>query len=124
MPEEHVKQIVAATTERESLPPTTTQEENIISAGQRTINIMWETTQARIAIFTVFSNIILNSVLSLFVIFVGVDVTANQMALITLCMQPISLTTGIVIGFYFSRTNHSTIGGVGKKPQAQASGTR
>lgn len=98
-----------------TLPPKTTEEENTVTAGQRHINIMWESTQARIALFTVFTNNGLNAILCLVVIIFELDVSVTQMALITLCLQPISLTTGIVIGFYFGRTNHTAIGGIGKK---------
>lgn len=104
--------------------PTTTEEEQTVTAGQRIVNLMWETTQARIAVWTVFSNIALNSLLCISVVFLDIQVTNNQMAVISLCLQPISLTTGIVIGFYFSRTNHTAIGGTGHKPAPSSIGTR
>lgn len=104
--------------------PNTTQEEQSVTAGQRLVNLMWETTQARIAVWTVFSSIALNSLLCLGVILFNIQVTNNQMAVISLCLQPITLTTGIVIGFYFSRTNHTAIGGTGHKPAPSSVGTR
>lgn len=102
-----------------TLPPETTEEENTVTAGQRKVNIMWETTQARIALFTVITNLGLNAILCVVVVMFGIEVSVTQMALVTLCLQPVSLTTGIVIGFYFSRTNHVNIGGTGKKEQGQ-----
>lgn len=104
--------------------PNTTEEEQSVTAGQRVVNLMWETTQAKIAVVTVFSSIAINSILCLTVVFMNLQVTNNQMAVISLCIQPITLTTGIVIGFYFSRTNHTAIGGTGHKPQASSVGTR
>lgn len=103
--------------------PTTTQEEQAVTAGQREVNMMWERTQSLIARVTVFSSIILDGALCISVIF-SIELTANQLALINLCLQPINLITGIVIGFYFSRTNHTAIGGTGAKPQASSVGTR
>lgn len=32
--------------------PTTTEEEQAVTAGQRVVNLMWEKTQARIAVVT------------------------------------------------------------------------
>lgn len=104
--------------------PTTTEEEQAVTAGQRAVNILWETTQSKIAVVTVFSSIAINAILCLTVVFMNIQVTNNQMAVISLCIQPITLTTGIVIGFYFSRTNHTAIGGTGPKPQASSVGTR
>lgn len=79
-----------------SLPATTTEEEDIVTAGQRRVNLVWECTQAAIAI----------------------SVTA---ALIYVSIQKIQSEElknafFLIIGFYFSRTNHAAIGGIGKKP--------
>lgn len=104
--------------------PTTTQEEQAVTAGQREVNMMWERTQSVIARVTVFSSIALNAVLCVVIVGLNIQVTNNQMAVISLCLQPITLTTGIVIGFYFSRTNHTAIGGTGHKPAASSIGTR
>lgn len=104
--------------------PTTTEEEQSVTAGQRVVNLMWETTQARIAVYVVAVNLGLNSILCFSILIFNTDLNPNQLALVTLCLQPISLTTGIVIGFYFSRTNHTAIGGTGNKPAASSVGTR
>lgn len=80
-----------------SLPPTTTEEENTTTLGQRRVNLVWEFTQALIAI-------------------------ACTAALIYISINEINAEElknafFLIVGFYFSRTNHTAIGGVGKKPQ-------
>lgn len=107
-----------------TLPPTTTEQEDIVSAGQRTINLIWETTQSKIALRVIAADLIICIALPVAVLVLRIDITVNQLAVITLCVQPLSLITGIVIGFYFSRTNHSAIGGVGKKIAPSDKGTR
>lgn len=73
--------------EEVSMPPTTTTEEDLRTKGQRHINLIWETSQAAIALSVVFACIFcaiykIESVL-----------LANAFFL--------------VIGFYFGRTNHA-----------------
>jgi len=79
------------------LPPTTTAQEDRVTAGQRRINLVWEFTQSTIAIGITGA-----------VIYCGVAQTVSQ-----------ELTNAffLIVGFYFSRTNHSAIGGTGSKPQ-------
>lgn len=77
------------------MPATTTEQEDIVTAGQRRINIIWEVTQATIAIIC-------------------------TCALIYCSIKKIEATElknafFLIIGFYFSRTNHTNIGGTGKK---------
>lgn len=71
---------------------TTTREEDRHSLGQRRINLIWEFTQAAIAI----------SVTGAFIFakIRGVDAPA------------LDNTFFMVAGFYFGRTNHQRIGGV------------
>jgi hypothetical protein len=83
--------------EQQPLSPTTTEQQDITTAGQRRINMIWELTQAAIA----------------------VSVT---MALIYTAVNKIEATEVrnaffLIIGFYFSRTNHAAIGGIGPKPR-------
>jgi len=106
----------------QSLAPTTTAQEDMVTAGQRTINLIWENTQAKIALFTVMVGVLVNALVIILVIFFNREVSTTQLALISICLQFINLTVGIVIGFYFSRTNHAAIGGVGKKAQAEYEG--
>lgn len=97
-------------------PPETTAQEDLTTAGQRTINLIWENTQARIALFVVVAGMVINSLVILLLIILIREITVVQVALISLCLQFINFTAGIVIGFYFSRTNHAAIGGIGNKP--------
>ena len=91
------------------LPPTTTHQQDVTTAGQRRVNLIWEFTQAFIAISVVAANLA-----------VGIhDGFAKEPMDI-----PPMLTNSLflVIGFYFSRTNHAAIGGTGAKPQTPYEG--
>lgn len=85
-----------------SAPPTTTTEQDVNTAGQRRINLIWEMTQAFIAIVVVVTNMV--SALINVVRHESVDV-------------PMILSSALflIVGFYFSRTNHTAIGGIGPK---------
>jgi len=91
------------------LPPTTTHQQNLTFEGQRRINLIWEYTQAVIAITVVGCTMA-----------AGVKVTFDAAPR----EIPTILSTGfgLVVGFYFSRTNHSAIGGIGKKPSQDYDG--
>jgi hypothetical protein len=83
----------------------TRMSENVMYAGQRRVNIIWEVTQSIIALAVVLSNLIV-------MVNVGMSEPGS-----TLVIPPaLSNSLFLVIGFYFSRTNHSAIGGVGPKP--------
>lgn len=99
-----------------TLPPTTTEEQDTVSEGQRIINALWEGTQSRIAQVSVFGGVLVNAVLIVSIIFFGREMSVTQLSVVTICLQFINMTAGIVIGFYFSRTNHSARGGVGERP--------
>jgi len=90
------------------LQPTTTEQEDITTAGQRKINLIWEATQSSIAVMVVLANII---------IWIIVSLTGKGSI-------PEGLTNALflIVGFYFSRTNHSAIGGVGFKPNPKYEG--
>lgn len=98
-----------------TLAPTTTEQQDVTTAGQRYINRVWEFTQSAIALMTVISGVLINSIIIFFVILKDAEVSTSQLSLISISLQFINLTTGIIIGFYFSRTNHSAQGGVGPK---------
>lgn len=83
--------------DQESLQPTTTAQEDLTTAGQRRINLIWEYTQAIIAI----------SVVGTAMVCVVMSKALPE-ALIGLVFS--------VVGTYFSRTNYASIGGVGAKP--------
>lgn len=82
------------------MPPNTTEEQQTVTAGQRRINLIWEMTQAIIAIM-ITTSIIYNSTKG-----VESDVLTNAFFLI--------------VSMYFVRTNHLMIGGVGVKPNNQS----
>lgn len=84
--------------------------------------MIWEHTQAKIALFVMICGMLINSVVVLLLILLVRQVSTVQVALISLCLQFINFTSGIVIGFYFSRTNHQAIGGVGRKPSTRYTG--
>jgi len=91
-----------------SLAPTTTTQEDLTTAGQRRINMIWEFTQAFIASMVVLANMIVG-------VYQGLVPYTGQGARLEF---PVILSSSLflVVGFYFSRTNHAAIGGVGEKP--------
>lgn len=113
---EQVASATATKGQGTTLAPTTTEAQDAVSEGQRNINLLWETTQSRVAQAVVYSGMIINSGVIVLVIVLNNEITVVQVALISVCLQFINLTTGIVVGFYFSRINHNLTGGVGAKP--------
>lgn len=83
------------------LPATTTAQEDETTAGQRRINLIWEWTQAIIAIVVVMTTM-----------GIGAYTVIKEVQFPTI----VSVAFGTIIGFYFARTNHQAIGGVGAKP--------
>lgn len=79
--------------------PTTTAAEDAIPAGQRRINLIWEVTQAAMALTV--------TAVTLFVTAKMAIVEKSQAAYLIL-----SNTFFLVTAVYFQRTNHSRIGGV------------
>lgn len=93
-----------------SLPATTTAQEDITTAGQRRINLIWEYSQAIIALLVVIANMVVGT-------WHGVGKAPST-------DYPFILSSSLflVIGFYFSRTNHAAIGGIGNKPTSAYTG--
>ncbi len=85
------------------LPASTTMQQDLTFAGQRRINLVWEYTQAIIALLVVASTMAAG-------IYAAFSPKAEQVPTI------MSVAFGTVVGFYFSRTNHQAIGGVGRQP--------
>lgn len=79
-----------------TLPPTTTEEQDTVTKGQRHINRVWEYSQAAIALL-----------ITLAIVYCAINKISSQ-----------DLTNSffLIIGFYFSRANHQATGGVGAKP--------
>ena len=87
----------------ESISPTTTAQEDLTTAGQRRVNLIWEYTQAFIAGLVIISNMAMG-------LFFGVKrIPAGEYPFV------LSSSLFLIVGFYFSRTNHQAIGGIGRK---------
>ena len=98
-----------APTEPTNIPSETTSEQDRRTAGQRRINIIWEVTQAVIALAVTGTGMFTASNLALR----DTDLSdANKSMAITAFLL-ISNTVFLVIGFYFGRTNHQRVGGLG-----------
>lgn len=82
-------------------PSLTTAEQDRKTAGQRHINLIWELTQAGIALAVTSITLYTASKLALF--------QPAQTAAFLLLSNAFFL----VIGFYFGRTNHQRTGGIG-----------
>lgn len=81
--------------------PTTTVEENLHTLGQRRINFIWEATQSLIAIAVTGATLYVAATL------------AVHDAGMTAAFLLLSNAFFLVIGFYFGRTNHTRVGGIG-----------
>lgn len=79
---------------------TTTAEADRHTAGQRRINIIWEVTQAFVAVSVTLSTLYVSAMLAL--------KEQGQTAAFLLLSNAFFL----VVGFYFGRTNHEKVGGV------------
>ena len=91
-----------------SLPAKTTFQEDLVTAGQRRVNLIWEYTQAVIAGMVVLANMVVG-------VYDGMTPATQHGE------YPVILSSSLflIVGFYFSRTNHAAIGGVGTKPEGQ-----
>lgn len=86
----------------DSAPPNTTAEQNLVTAGQRHINVMWERTQQVIAVMV--------AAVTLFAcVFLVIYGELPDKTLAFSFLQTISI---MVIATYFQRTNHVKTGGV------------
>ena len=83
------------------IAPTTTSEQDRKSASQRRVNIIWELTQAVIALAVTGATLYVSARLAL--------KDEGQTAAFLLLSNAFFL----VVGFYFGRTNHQRSGGVG-----------
>jgi len=104
--EKKTEPVLVAKADAVSLAPVTTEQEDMTLAGQRRINLIWEFTQATIALTVIIG-------------YVGVvmycAVSGKEFKM------PESLTNilFVILAFYFSRTNHAAIGGVGPKVEGK-----
>lgn len=87
----------------QSIAPKTTVQEDLTTAGQRRVNLIWEYTQAAIAVLVVSAN--MGAAL-----YNTIQGKPGEVSMI------LSSALFLVVGFYFARTNHQAIGGIGPKP--------
>lgn len=78
-----------------TLPPKTTEQEDMVTAGQRKINLLWETTQSVIAI--------------------GVTGATIYCSVHNIDSPVLNNAFFLVVSMYLVRTNHKLIGGIGPK---------
>lgn len=105
MPDTIIKEEAVRAEVDAPLPPTTTKQEDLTTSGQRRINLIWEWTQAIIAISVVLTTMITGAYIALR------GLPEQQTPTI------LAVAFGTIVGFYFARTNHAAIGGIGAKPQ-------
>lgn len=98
--------IKSQTPPEKSVPPTTTVEQDLRTAGQRQINLIWETTQRHIALFVIGVACLVSAYVVVFSLFTGKETNALVLAAFTL----LSNIGFLIAGFYFGRTNHARIG--------------
>lgn len=94
-----------------NIAPTTTAAQDMVGAGQRRVNLIWETMQAVIAAAVVGSSLVVSARIALLVLIP--TATEKQTAIANTAYMLISNLVSLVIGFYFGRTNHTRTGGVG-----------
>ena len=83
---------------------TTTVEEDKHTAAARITDLIWEITQALIAMSVVGTVIYVNMKLAIY----GREV--NEVS--SSALMQLNVLGGIIVGFYFGRTNHARRGGV------------
>lgn len=101
-----------------TLAPTTTEAEDRVTEGQRDINRLWERTQSRIAMVVTFATIAIIGVAVIVSVWTGNAITPEILTLVNL----LAVMTTLILSFYFSRTNHSNQGGIGKQPPERYTG--
>jgi len=90
-----------------TMAPNTTEEGDRVTAGQRHISRVWEYTQAAIAFIVTVSTVFTLSMLALS----KYEPTPNALIM---AGQLVVMDT-LILTFYYARTNHTAIGGVGPK---------
>lgn len=98
--------------EGHTLAPTTTEADDLVTEGQRRVNILWEHTQSYISMGVTFSTI---AIIGTTVLIAGITGREITQAMATQINYLVVMTT-LILSFYFSRTNHQATGGVGPKP--------
>lgn len=99
-------------TDQQSVAPTTTAQEDMVTAGQRHINVMWERTQQIIAVMVT----VVTSVVCVY------EIRFGSPQIQALAFALLSNAFFLIVGTYFQRTNHTKVGGVGVKPATEDEG--
>lgn len=89
----HPTTVVTTLNKQLVIEPKTTAEEDRKTKGQRDVNLIWEFTQAMIAIM-----------ITTAIIYAAIFSKSSEL---------LSTAFGMIVGMYFQRTNHTKIGGVG-----------
>lgn len=97
----------AQTTARSVAAKAHVEEAALVSEGQRGINRLWERTQAVIAIMVVFVTLIVVAIL------IVVPVIRGQTVPDSAALVLLSALASNIVTSYFTRTNHTRVGGVG-----------
>lgn len=79
-------------------------ERSLKTSGQRKVNLIWERTQAMIAVSVVATTLLVNGLLALY---------PPESDRGTSALMQLNVMSALVTGFYFGRTNHQRSGGVG-----------
>lgn len=101
--EEQDRQTASVRLAARTAPPQTTEEQDRVSAGQRHINVKWETTQQWISLSVTWVVLVVCA----WIIFYG----TTELKLLAFTL--LSNTFFLVVGTYFQRTNHTKSGGIG-----------
>lgn len=91
-----------------NIAPTTTAADDLVTAGQRAINMIWETTQMRVALSVIWAALAVSATLAVAGKTLGTP--DLQLAAVVFMFGVANLVTG----FYFGRTNHTRQAGVQK----------
>lgn len=112
MNEETIPKVAEGITASQPLPAKTTEQEDIARHGQRVINLLWEKTQSKIALLCIGGTMLINVIVVGAMLFTKFEISSVKIAVISASLASMGLTVGIIIGFYFGRTNHTLTGGI------------
>lgn len=96
----------------ENLASKTTAEQDLRTADQRKINLIWENTQRHIALYVVALSGLVSATVVVATVIRG---DGEPSSLVIAAFGLLSNISFLVAGFYFGRTNHARIGDDPKK---------
>lgn len=112
----NAERLIEEETLRLNQPLTPGQDESILkTAGQRRINFLWEVVQAFIAVEVMSTVLYVCAVKA-----IEGDNTDSSNAAAIAALVFLTGAANLVIGFYFSRTNHTKTGGVGTRMEGES----